>query len=345
MDAKLGERGVLAWVLLGVFFVFLLNVGGAKAEVYPSENHPVDLAMEAMQSLLDGVPDNREEDFLKLTGLLEEVPRDLPKGGNVFIYCRGDEIVVDSMGGGGNPWSMPEVSLSESENFLVRLWVNRDNAEGPRAGWDFYWWKYLCIGPYYARMPYSQGLAVHVLNSGEVSTSDPSSWFRDYNLAGTKINVSKDKALEKARKEAEPVMRETGVNKIDEVETLLGFRPTGSEKTPENPDQSYRLRWDIQIWYDKEYPSPDGLSASQGYQVGIWADTGEITYSNECKVMSPPPEQNPSSDTENKIPTIYLLAIPALIVILALLWSHRLHRHDKKSHTSNIEKLSEIDLI
>jgi len=122
------------------------------------------------------------------------------------------------------------------------------------------------------------------------------------------INVSKEEALMMARPYAERYARQHNV-KIIETKVGLGFPRDMDCKRGSDPTAVYP-EWSVEFFFDRLLE--DG---TYGYQVGIWADIGEVEYHGPAGIYYRPP----SPPDWSKTPFVYeLLAASFFVTILAL---------------------------
>jgi len=137
--------------------------------------------------------------------------------------------------------------------------------------------------------------------------------FRDdwnlYKIGSTDVNVSKEEAISMAMNAAKNYTLTIWMNEWIEVEFTIVDEPVTAElfMYPRETLTVYPF-WRIELYFDKLYYSAYGI------QVGIWADTKQITY---CESLSyaggPPEEENPTTPTTELFPITWIAAAIAII--------------------------------
>lgn len=287
----------IACVLVSLFALSMVALPPSKA--LEGNEHPIDVAKWKIRhsNLPKNVRDNLAE-------LLNKVPRDLDKGQSIRIYERSGKTVVKNQV--GNSWAVPDVTMPGNEGTVVRLEANRDEAEGPLAGWDFYWLKYLCVDNYLVRLP-DQYIAIAVTNSGELDPPNEVAWLKGAPEGEFNIGVQENEAVSIALNLAKPNMKKIGIEKIEEIETFLTMK-------------NGRPVWDVNISYsDVGRPRKAKYWDITGYTARIEAGDGEVVSHEPQMVYRPlPKEEGPERAKEGGgLPLAWIgigIGVPAALV-------------------------------
>jgi hypothetical protein len=139
--------------------------------------------------------------------------------------------------------------------------------------------------------------------------------FSDYwgiwKIGNANVNVSEEEAISIAQKAAEIYAKEIGAN-IASVEATLDLYNDqialrGGDRLVLYP------RWSITLHFDKFFYANETMVT--GYQVSIWADTGEIFHQTPEEFYSSLPPQASPPDTGIWILATAVVAVIALVII------------------------------
>lgn len=182
---------------------------------------------------------------------------------------------------------------------------------------DFIWWHTV------NGVDFPLGLSVEFVNGELKGFSDYSSF---HHIGSAVVNISREEAIRITKEQAKDYTTlnvSTGNGDYTEVTLKLTDEHMVVELQVANrePLTMYPL-WYVRLYAEKAY------SGTDGFQAGIWADTGEIAYAQLTGHHGVVPDENPSNQAPppsqnsfNQTLAIYLLAgtVATAIVVTALL--------------------------
>jgi hypothetical protein len=159
-----------------------------------------------------------------------------------------------------------------------------------------------------------------------------------YSIGSTDINVSKEEAIRIAREHAENYTLKIWTGNWTVMNFTIVDEPLKAEFSMERrePLTLYPF-WHIQLYFDKAY------GTSNGIEVGIWADTGEVLFCQATGIAGGPPTgdsttpttvppeepptepstepltETPPADSAGKTgldPTLLIIAVPIVLAII-----------------------------
>ncbi len=134
-----------------------------------------------------------------------------------------------------------------------------------------------------------------------------------WKIGSSEIKVSRDEAINIALKVAESYIEGLGAKVVKITATLDLY----NDEITERGGDLFILfpRWFIELYFDKTYGNGDKIT---GYDVCVWADTGEAFWHGPEAFYSSNPEliQNPVGEPNIDIWTIAALIIATLIITL-----------------------------
>jgi len=178
---------------------------------------------------------------------------------------------------------------------------------------DIIWWQTV------NGVDFPLGLSVEFVNGELKGFSDFSSFYR---IGSAVVNISREEAIRITREQAKDYTTlevPTGNGDYTEVTLNLTDEHMIVELQVANrePLTLYPL-WYVRLYADKAYGGTDG------FQAGIWADTGEIAYAQLTGHHGVVPDENssnqsptPSQNSSNQSLALYLFAGTAATVIVA----------------------------
>jgi len=142
-----------------------------------------------------------------------------------------------------------------------------------------------------------------------------------YTVGSADLKLSRDDAIRIARQHAQSYSWKVGNTTVSDF-TILDSPVNAESSMQPRGDNTLYPWWNIQLYLDKTYPGMIG-----SIQVGLWADTGEITNIEAISTGGPPPED--STDQTGLDLTPLIIAIP---VVLAITLGATLYRRKKNNN-------------
>jgi hypothetical protein len=129
-----------------------------------------------------------------------------------------------------------------------------------------------------------------------------------YSIGSTDINVSEEEAIRIAREHAENYTLKIWTGNWTVMNFTIVDEPLKAEFSMERrePLTLYPF-WHIQLYFDKAY------GTSNGIEVGIWADTGEVLFCQATGIAGGPPTEDsttPTTEPPEEPPTEESQAVP-----------------------------------
>jgi len=143
-----------------------------------------------------------------------------------------------------------------------------------------------------------------------------------YTVGSTDMKLSRDDAIRIARQHAQSYSWKVGNTTVSKF-TILDSPVNAENSMQPRGDNMLYPWWNIQLYLDKTYPGMIG-----SIQVGLWADTGEITNIEAISTGGPPPEDSTDpteSSTEQSLTSengtvssmnMYIITATAIIALV-----------------------------
>ena len=144
-----------------------------------------------------------------------------------------------------------------------------------------------------------------------------------YTVCSADLKVSRDDAIRIAREHAQSYSWKVGNTTVSDF-TILDSPVNAESSMQPREDNTLYPWWNIQLYLDKVYPGMIG-----SIQVGLWADTGEITNIEAISAGGLPPEDHTEQTGLDLTPLI--IAVPLVLAITlgaAIIYK----RKNKNSH-------------
>jgi len=143
-----------------------------------------------------------------------------------------------------------------------------------------------------------------------------------YTIGNADLKLSRDDAIRIARQHAQSYSWNVGNTTVNDF-TILDSPVNAESSMQPREDNTLYPWWNIQLYLDKTYPGMIG-----SIQVGLWADTGEITNIEAISAGGSPTE-DPTGQTGQDL-TPLIIAIPIVLAIILGVTLYK--RKNKNSH-------------